>query len=93
MADRLRVSAPSGVAPSITPPITPRITPADAPPDFSSASAVVADMRREARAKAEQMVMEARQALLESLHALHATGKADAVSGVAAAASKKRGKR
>ncbi|WP_226377168.1 MULTISPECIES: hypothetical protein [Burkholderia] len=89
MADRLRVSAPSGVAPSITP----RITPADAPPDFSSASAVVADMRREARAKAEQMVMEARQALLESLHALHATGKADAVSGVAAAASKKRGKR
>ncbi|KVD74177.1 hypothetical protein WS62_06840 [Burkholderia sp. ABCPW 14] len=84
-AERLRVSAPSGVAPSITP--------AGAPPDFSSASAVVADMRKEARARAQQMVVEAKQALLESLHALHTTGYADAASGVAAPASKKRGER
>lgn len=88
-AERLRVSAPSGVAPAITP----ADAPADAPPDFSSASAVVADMRKEARAKAQQMVVEAKQALLESLHALHTTGYTDAVSGVAVPESKKRGER
>ncbi|AGK48677.1 hypothetical protein BTI_3469 [Burkholderia thailandensis MSMB121] len=88
-AGRLRVSAPSGVAPVITP----SITPANAPPEFANPHAAVADMRRQARAKAQQMVVDARLALLESLHALHTAGKTDAVSTVAVPAPIKRGMR
>ncbi|WP_063532990.1 hypothetical protein [Burkholderia sp. MSMB1589WGS] len=92
-AGRLRVSAPSGVAPAITPAITPANAPANAPPEFANPHAAVADMRRQARAKAQQMVVDARLALLESLHALHTAGKTDAVSTVAVPAPIKRGMR
>ncbi|WP_080410250.1 hypothetical protein [Burkholderia ubonensis] len=84
-AERLSVRAPSGVAPSITP--------ADVPAEFTNPHAAVANMRKEARAKAQQMVLEAKLALLESLHALHTGVKTDVVSTGAVPAPNKRGTR
>lgn len=84
-AGRLGVCAPSGIAPSITP--------ADAPPEFANPHAAVADMRRQTRAKARQMVTEAKLALLESLQALHAAENTDAASPVAGSAPNQRGVR